>query len=298
MDLKARALTEYNTLTAHHGGAFGRPFWNANATQFTYVPAFHFPVSPMATEYLFTATDCEGNRHSFRDKKPTALLTPIWADIPSGMVTLTVEALSAEGKALFLTGARTFYKCAPFPGRDAYQKPTQSYRACATKAMYYVLHQPFVRHFLTHGVPDPSYNYYVYPSKTISAIIKAMTGLAAADSAAADEALTIAKRAADYLLSIRFDSSHALAGLPPTYYTAFRPKGLGQNYKADELLGRVMMIYPATVGSAYLALAKFDEAYLHEALFIADYYLRTQLPEGSWHLMLDAKSGNPESKNL
>ena len=102
------ALAECNSekTTAHHGGAYSRPFWNANATQFTYVPAFHFPVSPMATEYLFTATDCEGNRHSFRDKKPTALLTPIWADIPSGMVTLTVEALSAEGKAMMnlLTG--------------------------------------------------------------------------------------------------------------------------------------------------------------------------------------------------
>jgi hypothetical protein len=61
----------------HHGGAYGRPFWNANATQFTYVPAFGFSVSPLAKEYLFTATDCEGKKHSFTDKRPTALLTPI-----------------------------------------------------------------------------------------------------------------------------------------------------------------------------------------------------------------------------
>ena len=102
---KAAALAEYNSgeTTAHHGGAYGRPFWNANATQFTFVPAFGFPVSPLAHEYLFTATDCEGKKHSFRAAKPTALLTPIWAAIPTGMVTLTVEALSAEEKKNGLT---------------------------------------------------------------------------------------------------------------------------------------------------------------------------------------------------
>lgn len=300
-DFKAAALAEYNSekTTAHHGGAYGRPFWNANATQFTYVPAFNFPVSPLATEYLFTATDCNGKKHSFIAKKPIELLTPIWAQIPSGMVTLTVEALSAEGKPLFLTAARTFYKGAPFAGREAYGLPKQSYAECAKKGFRYVLEQPYVRHFLTHGTPDPTYVYYVYPSKTISAIVKSLVNLAKLDNTVADVALLLAQKAADYLLSITFKAPAALAGLPPTYYTAFRPEG-ENNYKATELLGKIMMIYPASAGVAYLALEQAckEARYLDAAARIADYYVNTMLPEGSWPLMLDAESGAAEGKNL
>ncbi len=302
MDYKAAALAEYNSelTTAHHGGAYGRPFWNANATQFLYVPAFQFPVSPMAKEYLFTATDCEGKKHSFRAEKPTVLLTPIWSKIPTGMVTLTVEALSAEGAPLFLTGARTFYKSAPFAGREAYGLPKQTYFECAKKGLRYVLEQPYIRYFLTHGVPDPSYNYYVYPSKTISAIVSSLVKLAETDETAADEALKIATRAADYLLSITFKSPCALAGLPPTYYTDFRPAGVGENFMADKRLGKIMMVYPASAGKAYLALAKAsgEKRFLEVAITIADYYADHILPKGSWPLMIDAKSGEIEGKNL
>ena len=302
IDFKSAALAEYNSgeTTAHHGGAFGRPFWNANATQFTYVPAFSFPVSPLATEYLFTATDCEEKRHSFTAKKPTELLTPIWGNIATGMVTLTVEALNPEGKVIFPVGARTFYKCAPFPGLDAYPAQKQSFLDCAKKGFHYVLEQPYVRHFLTHGVPDPNYSYYVYPSKMISAIIKSMVTLSRIDQTVADEALLIAEKAADYLLSITFRAPCVANGLPPTYYTAFRPEGIGTNYVADKLLGQIMMIYPAQVGEAYLLLAKADnkQRYLDEAITIANYYVKTITQEGSWPLLIDAESGRRISKNL
>lgn len=302
IDFKAEALAEYNggEKTAHHGGAYGRPFWNANSIQFLYVPAFGFPSSHLGTEYLFTATDCEGKKHSFKASKPTELLTPIWAEIPTGMVTLTVEALSAEDKPLFLVGARTFYKSAPFAGREAYGKPKQTYLECAKKGMRYVLKQPYIRYFLEHGVPDPSYDYYVYPSKTISAIVESLVNLAELDAESADEALKLAKCAADYLLSISFKEPDAAAGLPPTYYTAFRPEGVGNNYMATPRLGQIMMIYPADAGSAYLDLARAtgEKRYLDAAITIADYYVKHLLPEGSWPLMIDAKSGEAQGKNL
>ena len=217
------------------------------------------------------------------------------------MVTLTVEALSAEGKPLFLTAARTFYKSAPFAGREAYGLPKQSYLECARKGFRYVLEQPYVRHFLTHGTPDPNYDYYIYPSKTISAIVEALVSLAEIDPAAADEALLLAKKAADYLLSITFQAPCALAGLPPTYYTAFRPEGVGNNYMAAKRLGKVMMIYPASAGNAYLSLAKAsgEARYLDAAVTIANFYVDSILPEGSWPLLLDAESGSTEEgKNL
>ncbi|MBQ2377520.1 MAG: hypothetical protein II297_03855, partial [Clostridia bacterium] len=299
IDFKSAALAEYNSgeTTAHHGGAFGRPFWNANATQFTYVPAFSFPVSPLATEYLFTATDCEGKRHSFTAKEPTELLTPIWGNIATGMVTLTVEALNPEGKVIFPVGARTFYKCAPFPGRDAYPAQKQSFLDCAKKGFHYVLEQPYVRHFLTHGVPDPNYSYYVYPSKMISAIIKSMVTLSRIDQTVADEALLIAEKAADYLLSIRFPAEHPMEGLPPTYSFDGLDEAVVNDVAraAQRLKDTVMMIYPVEVGLAFLALAKAtkDEKYFRAAMVIANFYKNNRTPKGSWPLVYDSNTGKP-----
>lgn len=298
-----KAFEEYNSAecTVHHGGRNAAPFWNYNSSQFTYVPSFYFPKSALAVSYRFTARDVQGNSHSFEADKPTALLLPIWKDIPTGMVTLTVEALDESGNALFPVGVRSFYKSAPFLSREAYPAVKRSYREAALLAYHYVLNVSHVRYFYENGSPDPTYDYNVYPSKMISALIDSMTGLARLDEASAQEALAIATRAADYLRSISFPEHYALKGLPPTYYLDFRKAGEGKtNYTADKHLDEVMTIYPASVGNAYLSLydATREERFLKAALHIADYYAATVLPEGSWPLVLDAKTGKPKTERL
>lgn len=86
-----------------------RPFWNENSRRFVYVPAFDFKVVDGAKSYLLTAyTKTE---YRFESPSPTALLTPVWLQIPIGTVELKCEALDAPGgKVIGLAGTRKFEK--------------------------------------------------------------------------------------------------------------------------------------------------------------------------------------------
>src|SRR3989339_843220 len=78
-----------------------RPFWNTKATQFISVPSFDFKPVEGAEYYRFTAVSDNGKKHIFEAEKPWAPLTPIWAQLPVGDVSLTVEGLDAKnGKVL------------------------------------------------------------------------------------------------------------------------------------------------------------------------------------------------------
>lgn len=302
-----QALKEYasEATTAHHGGKNGRPFWNVQASQFMFSPNFEFPFAPGYEKYLFSATDCNKKVHTFEADSPMALLCPIWNDIPEGMVQLKVEALNKSGEPEFMVGARTFYKCAPFPGIEAYPPKARSYKECALKAYEYVYSQPFIQHWLLHGTPDIEYDFNVYPSKTISAIIRAMLHYAELDPKNADNAIQIAVRAADFLISISYDESLPTAYLPPTYYLEFRKNIPGRkledfnNEAAVVRFGSIMMIYPPEVGLAYLALEKAtgEKRFFDAALKIAEYLEKHVQPSGSWYLQIDAETGEPISPN-
>ena len=302
MDQFARlALEEYNgdERTVRRAGA-GKPFWNINSSQFMFVPQLEFPEIPGARAYLYTATDADGAVHTFEADTPIAPLTPIWRDIPEGFVTLTVEALHIRGEKI-LAGARTFWKSAPFPGRADLPPRARSYRECARLAFGFLFRDSATQHWLEHGEPDPSYFGNVYPSKMISSIISAMVAYAKTEPGRAEEALRLATRAADYLLSISYAADEPLAGLPPTYsFRGLDRENVNRNAVAAE--GReftLMTIYPASVGSAYLKLSEAtgDDKYLAAARTIADFYERRVLPNGSWPLLLDAKTGEPIGEN-
>src|SRR5437764_9989228 len=66
-------------------------FWNAHSRRFIYAPAFEFPRVPGAAAYRFTATARDGG-HSFEAAEPWSPLSPIWAQLPVGKVSLKVEA--------------------------------------------------------------------------------------------------------------------------------------------------------------------------------------------------------------
>ena len=91
-----------------------------------------------------------------------------------------------------------------------------SYREADRKAYNYIFSQGFIQHWLEHGTPDPAYDLNVYPSKTYSSVIEAMLLYAKMDREHAADAIKLATRVADFLLSITFPESSPLAGLPPT----------------------------------------------------------------------------------
>lgn len=302
MNLKEQALREYANpeTTAHHGGAFGRPFWNVQSSQFMYAPAFQFTIAPGAKTYIFTAKDESGKTYTFEADSPMALLTPIWSDIPEGFVELTVHAEFDMDLPRMLMGARTFYKCAPYPGPEAFPPKARSYKETARKALDYAFSQSYIQYWLTHGTPDPEYDFNVYPSKTYSSVIQGMLDYAKVSPKNKDAALKIAENVADFMISISFSDDTPLHNIPPTYYVDFRKDLSKYNNESAIVRGHgVMMIYPASAGLAYLALEKATgkKRYFEAAEKIADYYKNNVLENGSWYLFLDAKTGEPISPN-
>lgn len=302
-ELTLRALNEYNTLSVHPGGDGGNPFWNMNATQFTFAPSFYFPCLPnfLAKEYLFTATDTNGKTYTFKADRPTAPLTPIWAKLPVGVITLKVEALGSDENSTYLMGARTFFKCTPFPGRENLPLRARSYKDAAELAFKFVFEQPMIRYWVEHKKPDPDFPHNVYPAKTISSVIRSMTAYARLSPKDAAEALNIAKSAADYMILISEKKDSPLNGLPPTYcFDNMNKKAVDAVAPAAwNCRNTTMLIYPASAGEAYLQLydATGEEKYLDAAMIIANYYKNNVLPCGSWYLQLTVDDGKPTKNN-
>ncbi len=299
-----QALLEYNSeeCMAHPGGVDGRPFWNINSSQFMFAPALHFPKVPKGRRYRYTAKDKNGELYTFNTDTPTASLAPIWGEIPEGLVELTVDALDREYNFVRTIGYRVFYKCAPFPGRTAYPGKACSYRECAKMALRYVYNEPAVQYWLEHGVPEPDYAHNAYPAKTIESIVRAMVAYAKLEPENAENAIKLARRAADYLLSITPGEGDPLAFLPPTYsFEGLNAESVGKVAPAAEgCLGTTMMVYPVSAAGGLLTLyeATGDKKYYDAVLRIAEYYKRTILPCGSWYLLFDCKTGKPLTNNI
>ena len=303
MDFKEQAFKEYNSeeCMVHPGGVGGRGFWNIHSTQFIFCPSFSFPVIPKANEYLFTLTDETGKVHTFKAEKPTASLAPIWKDVPTGMTTLKVEALDEQGNPQYLSGTRTFFKADGFPGRENLPPKARSYKECALKGLRYAFEEEFNQYWLKHGKPDPMYPHNVYPSKTISSVVSGMISYAKIEPENSEAALKLAINAADYLLSLTYGKDTAVEGLPPTY--SFKDLDFdavdATAPMAKNRTHQLMLFYPASAGSAYFQLYDVtgDKKYYDAAIKIAEYYKDHVLEDGSWYLMIDVNTGEPESDN-
>ena len=289
--------------TVRYGVKRGLPFWNVESTQFMYVPAFHFTAIRDCSRYRYTAVDVQGGVHTFEADDCCVLLTPIWAELPEGVVNLTVTALRPDGTEYAIVGARTFFRLAPFPAENP--PKVCSYSECAIKGYKYAMSQDFVQHWLNYGTPDPAYDLNTYPSKMISSLVRSMLSYARICPEDADKAMKVAVSAADYLISITPRGDAPLADLPPTYDLSFCPDPekygvITPNWHAAEAhMGTMMMIYPTSVASMYLELEKAtgNPVYFEEALKIGRYYQRTIEPNGSWYLVRSCETGKPLNPN-
>ena len=279
------------------GGVGGQEFWNGNSVQFVFAPAFGFPSVNGATAYRFEATDAKGVQHVFTNALPTAALTPIWNDIPeNGRVSLKVEALDAQGNVLSVAGSRSFWRMATFH-EGAYPKAKRSYGEAARKAYDYIFELPSTQYFLKHGKPDPAYGLNAYPSKMHAALVQAMLHYARIRPDRKDDAMKLARTAADYLISVSQPTGTPLAGIPPTYDNPKFGPGLGGVGPASQ--GKNMLLYPAAVGKAYLALyrATNEAKYRDAAELIGRKYLELQGEDGTCPLKVDEKTGEPVNVN-
>lgn len=276
-----------------------KPFWNAEAIQFMYAPAFQFQPIPGCKKYLYEIKDEAGGSHCFFAASACASLSPVWDNISEGITELEVYSSDSEGNKKYKIGARTFFRLAPFS--DDLPKADCSYRECALKAFDFMFNDRIIRHWLDFGTPDPQYDLNVYPSKMVASVISSMLQYGKFCPERSADCLKIAENAADWLISITEPDTAPLAGLPPTYYTAFREKDdTMSDLTAADRSDTIMMFYPASAGRAYLLLEKETgkKKYLDAAYRIAEYYRDNILESGSWYLVVSRLDGKPVTENL
>ena len=283
----AKLVAEDLSRPVRPGGVGGQEFWNANAQGFVYPPAFDFPAVEGAEKYQFRVIDSAGKVHEFTDANPKASLVKVWGELPDGMNVLWWEA---SGWGPLRQASRVFWKMAPYrPG--SYPKPPYGYGEAARRGYGYVLDLKFMRTLAETGRPDPDYKLNCYPAKMGAALITGMIRCAKALPERREEALRLARAAADHLISIAQPAGAPLAHFPPTYE--------GTYATAKEYAGMHMLIYPAQAALAHLSLydATKERKYLDAALGIAATYLRLQGEDGTWYLKLYEKDGRPVNPN-
>ena len=291
--LATRASEEY--LTPVRKGGNGRPFWNAFSKRFIYAPAFDFADVEGAVEYRYCAKRLEGDgAWCFTDPSPRAALSPIWGQLPNAHIRLRVEALNAKGEVLAIAGEREFFRDYGF--NPPYNPPVRGYDKAAIMGMLYVHTMPQIQHWAHSTEPDMSYPHNTYPCKIIGATIQVEALVAQHLPHLRDEALAIARNAAEFLIAQSRKPGEPLAYFPPTYYKNLEASRFAENQ------GKTMTMEASAAGEALLDLYDVtgEARYLDHAKGIADTYLRIQNSDGSWHIKLDFESGEPvnESKAM
>lgn len=272
------------------------PYWNANAVQFLYAPAFDFVEISGAESYLFTVTPTNGSALTFTADNPRASLSPVWANLPVGMVLLSVTGFDAEGSPVGEPMEREFHRAAGFS--NLYPAPLMTWAESAQAGLSALVYSDDLDCWFSTGEPDPDVGLYRYPAKIIGAAASALAIYADQIPAPSDaaEALTAAQAAADYLLNISFSTNWVWAYHPPTYH----PTMYGDLLTGNMNYTNHMTHYGAVAGEFLLDVyaATADSKYLDAAVHIAETYEANQLSEGSWTLFVAAETGTPIADNV
>lgn len=268
----------------------GNPYWNVFAKRFMYAPAFNFKTIENAASYRFTLS--QGDRSwSFAAETPNAPLSEVWDSIPVGQTKLIVEALSAEGKTLGEAGTRSFFRAFPFEG--PYTGPARDYREAALKGAYFVHNIKAVQHWIKNKMPDMSFENNCYACKIIGATVRLECFLAKEMPELKEEALTIARNAAECLMNAAQPEGTPLAYFPPTYYLEPEAKDGWPHHVYTINKGKTMLLEAVAAGNAYLDLYDMtgEKKYFDETLHILDTYQRLQNPDGSWPIKIEIATG-------
>ena len=270
-------------------------FWNEKSVMFKYAPSFQYEntswIVAKPAYYKYTAFSFTDKQYyTFTASTPYESLTPIWDKLPNGEVYLKVEAVSQDEKDFVLAGRRLFYKAASFC--PPYHAAKSSYKEAFLRGLHFIYNQPHIQNWLKTGKPDhESHKLYCYSALEVGSVVNAML-LYNKHFPANDTSLLIAAKAADYIIANAEPENTPLAYFPMVYE--------GTNMFAGDYKGEVIMTEPASTGMSFLALydKTGEKKYLNAALQIADTYLNTQLPSGTWYIRIYKETGKPASDEL
>jgi len=321
--LNAQAAREY--LKPIRPFTDGRnPCWNEFCNRFIFAPLFDFQAKDGAVKYLYTVVpdiagveaevrgdddsesqqvkkDAESERGSgkwsFTAKTPSADLSPIWKKIPVGKVILTVEAFDRDGKSLGLCEVsqgkkgivteRTFMRDFPFEG--PYTSNVRPYREAALMGMLYIHTMPQIQAWKDSILPDMSYKHNTYANKIIGRTVEIESKLAKYYPEYREEALAIAKNAAQFLIDQSRPEGEVLAFFPPTYYGGLIASAREWNQ------GKMIPMDACYAANGFLDLydACGESKYYEQALRIADTFVKLQREDGSMPIKCFYETGEP-----
>ena len=220
-ELNRRAAGEY-LLPVRPGVPGTSPFWNVASRQFTYVPAFDVPEEAGAVRYRVQATDlATGKVYTALQEKPWSPIEELWRALPRAAVRLEVFALDHRGNVLRQLDigdapSREFCRRPGFHG--PYPQAVRAYRDCALRSLKRVFDFARTCRLVETGKADPAvYGYFCYPTLILSALMYGLVRYGAIAPADHDEAMRIARAAADILIRMSAPEGGPLAFLPPTY---------------------------------------------------------------------------------
>ncbi len=244
--------------------------WNRQAKQFIAPPVLRLEGIAKDGESVFVYGS-DGSRHELIARGNTVSLAPTWETLPVGTTKIR---------------NRTFHRGAVFDG--PYGSAVVPYDESARLALETLVHEPFVRSWLSRGEPDAvTYPLYRYSAKIIGSLVSGCA-LAAKELPHADDraaAIEIGRAAADYLLSISQPAGSPLQFMPPTYHGATPTERENDRW--------TMMMTAAEAAQGYLDFydATGEQKYRDAALRIAQTYAKTQSPDGTWWLKVDNVTG-------
>ena len=278
------------------GQAPNGEFWNGYAKRFIYAPAFGFSKVDGAAKYVYEVTDDRHRVYTFEAEKPTASLASVWKKLPVGYVTVVCRGVAADGTAKGEAGRRTFWKKSAFD--DSYPPAERTFALAYMRVMDAYLNMDQTKYLIRHGKPDPDYYLSGYPSKMLASQITALILYVGKmrelrPAAMLDMYLTVAKRAADYLIAESVPAGKALEYFPRTYANG------GEYGKFVGQEDRIMLNYPAQCGEAFVELHKAtkDAKYLTAAERIAATYMKLQGTDGTWLQLQNANTGKEYAPN-
>lgn len=270
-----------------------QPFWNEKAKMFKYAPAFsnkrYGEIIPVKYRYsAFSFTDKKN--YLFIDSTGTRSLAPIWNQLPTGNIYLKIEGISKEGYVC-LVQDEMFYKAATFC--PPYPKAKYSYKDALLNGLKFLYDQNYIKSWYATGEPDhKEMPLYCYPAKVIaSGVVDGML-LYNKYFPGNDSSLTIARKAADYLIAKAEPEGAPLAYFPQTYE--------GTQFAASMYGNEILMSEPSWTGATFLHLydRTKDKKYFKAAIHIADTYVKNQLPFGTWYIRVNKITGQPASQVL
>lgn len=314
LNLKEKALEEYSKSFRTDVA------WNVNAKKFTYAPYLDFSSTKLSADeqkrtkaYRFTvymdrnkgkiyvpmkeftstfvkpgldpSADCL--KWSFTCDQPKASLSPIWNDILHAYVWLVVEAVDSEGKTVKEMGRRAFLHDKPF--QDKPSSPARPYAESAVMAQKYINTINGVTSWRSSSVPNLNYEHNSYANKIIGETVAMEVLYARHVPAAAEDAMTIARNASEFLVSQSRPAGSALAYFTPTYY--------GDKLKAGDAKNKdaTMTMDACYVAQAFLDMYDYtgERKYLDHVLGMADTYARIQMSDGSYYSKIKFSDGTP-----